>query len=94
MNKTDLASRVAADGNLSHAQASAAIDSMIQSVSKTLRGGGRVMLIGLGTFSVAHRSSRKGRNPQTGRTLTIPAAKVVKFKAGAELKKLVNRSRS
>jgi DNA-binding protein HU-beta len=93
MNKTDLAGRVAAGGDLSHAQASAAIDTVIESISKSLRGGDRVMLIGLGTFSVAKRTSRKGRNPQTGRTITIPAARVVKFKAGAELKKLVNRPR-
>jgi DNA-binding protein HU-beta len=93
MNKTELAGRVALDAGISHAQGTAAIDAMVAGVQKTLRAGGRVMLIGLGTFSVARRKSRQGRNPQTGKTITIPSAKVVKFKAGTELKKLVNKSR-
>ncbi len=56
----------------------------------TLQGGGRVSLVGFGSWSVSQRAARDGRNPQTGATIKIPAKKVVKFKAGAELSGSVN----
>lgn len=94
MNKNELAARVAAGAKISHTQATAAIGSMIETTAKALKSGDRVMLLGLGTFSVANRKSRPGRNPQTGKTITIKAAKVVRFKPGTELKKMVNRAKA
>ena len=63
---------------------------MLGGVSSTLRGGGRVSLVGFGSWSVSHRAARAGRNPQTGATIQIAAKNVVKFKAGAELSSSVN----
>jgi DNA-binding protein HU-beta len=58
---------------------------MIEAVQKTLKGGGKVTLVGFGTFSVSKRQARTGRNPKTGETIKIKAKKVAKFKAGEEL---------
>ncbi len=85
MNKGDLINRIAQDSQLSKAQASSALNSVLSAVSDTLKDGGKVTLIGFGTFSVSQRSARTGRNPQTGKTIQIPAKSVVKFKAGKEL---------
>jgi DNA-binding protein HU-beta len=63
---------------------------MLGGVSSTLKGGGRVSLVGFGSWSVSHRAARAGRNPQTGATIQIAAKNVVKFKAGAELSSSVN----
>ena len=65
------------------------IDAMASGAG-TLRGGGRVSLVGFGSWSVSHRAARAGRNPQTGATIQIAAKNVVKFKAGAELSSSVN----
>ncbi len=62
-----------------------ALDSFTDRVSATLASGGRVSLVGFGTFSTSERSAREGRNPQTGATIQIPAKTVAKFKAGSEL---------
>jgi DNA-binding protein HU-beta len=62
-----------------------AIDSFVEAVTKTLKGGGKVTLVGFGTFSVSKRAARNGRNPQTGQVIKIKAKKVAKFKAGKEL---------
>lgn len=91
MNKGDLIEKIAKDAKLTKAQAGDALDSFINSVSSTLAKGGKVTLVGFGTFSVFKRAARKGRNPQTGKEITIKAKKVAKFKAGAELAKKVNR---
>jgi DNA-binding protein HU-beta len=85
MNKAELIDAIAADAGISKAAAKKALDSVTNSISNTLSSGGRVSLIGFGTFSVSERSAREGRNPSTGATIKIPAKKVAKFKAGADL---------
>ncbi len=85
MNKADLIDAIASDAGITKAQAKAALDSFTDNVAKALAEGGKIQLIGFGTFSVTERAAREGRNPQTGATLKIAAKKVAKFKAGAEL---------
>ena len=85
MNKAELINAIASESGLTKADAKRALDAFISSTSKSLKKGGRVALVGFGSFSVAKREARKGRNPQTGKEITIPAKKVVKFKPGAEL---------
>jgi len=90
MNKSELVDAMAADAGISKASAKKALDSMMGNVEKTLKGGGRVSLVGFGSWSVTRRAARDGRNPQTGATIKIAAKNVVKFKPGAELKNSVN----
>ncbi len=85
MNKAELIAKVADDAGVTKTQANAALDSFIEAVTKTLKGGGKVTLVGFGTFSVSKRAARNGRNPQTGEVIKIKARKVAKFKAGKEL---------
>jgi DNA-binding protein HU-beta len=85
MNKAELIAKVSDDTGITKTQANAAIDSFIEAVTKTLKGGGKVTLVGFGTFSVSRRSARNGRNPQTGEVIKIKARKVARFKAGKEL---------
>jgi DNA-binding protein HU-beta len=85
MNKAELVAKMSDDAGISKTQANAAVDSMIEAVSKTLKGGGKVTLVGFGTFSVSKRKARAGRNPKTGEAIKIKAKKVAKFKAGKEL---------
>ena len=89
MNKGELIEAIAKDARVSKALAGTVLDSAINAVTKALRKGDRVALAGFGTFSVARRKARRGRNPQTGRPINIPAKKVAKFKAGAKLAKAV-----
>lgn len=89
MNKGELIEAVAKDVGVSKALAGKVLDSCINAVTKALKKGDRVALAGFGTFSVAKRKARTGRNPQTGREIRIPAKKVAKFKAGAKLSKAV-----
>ncbi len=90
MNKSDLIEAMAADAGISKVAAGKALDSMMSNVKGTLKGGGKLSLVGFGSFSVTARAARDGRNPQTGATIKIPARNVVKFKAGSELKDSVN----
>jgi DNA-binding protein HU-beta len=85
MNKAELTAKIAEDVNITKVQANAAIDAFIDSVTKTLKGGGKVTLVGFGSFTVSKRSARNGRNPQTGEIIKIKAKKTVRFKAGKEL---------
>jgi DNA-binding protein HU-beta len=85
MNKAQLIDAMAAGSGLTKADAKKALNAFISSTTNALKGGDRVALIGFGTFSVSKRNSRTGRNPQTGKEIKIPAKKVVKFKAGADL---------
>ncbi|OGW45362.1 MAG: DNA-binding protein HU [Nitrospirae bacterium RBG_13_41_22] len=89
MTKADLVEKMAKDVKISKADAGKALDSFIDGVKKTLKKGTKVTLIGFGTFSVAKRKARKGRNPRTGEPITIKAARVPKFKAGQALKDAV-----
>ena len=85
MNKGELIDAIAADAGISKSQAGDALESVMSNVSKTLKSGDKVTLVGFGTFSVSHRDARTGRNPQTGATIQIPARKVVRFKPGKDL---------
>lgn len=91
MNKKELINAIAADTGLTKKDAEAALKSFTTTVSKELKKGGTVQLIGFGTFNVGKRAARTGRNPQTGEALKIKAAKTPKFKAGKALKDLVNK---
>lgn len=93
MNKGELIEKIAKDARISKVQAGSALNSAIEGVTGALKRGGKVTLVGFGTFSVSSRKARTGRNPQTGQPLKISAKKVTKFSAGAELKKAVNRGR-
>ena len=90
MNKTDLIDGMAADADISKAAAKKALESFLGNVGSALKWGGRVSLVGFGSWSVSKRAAREGRNPQTGATIQIKAKNVVKFKAGAELSSSVN----
>ena len=90
MNKTELIDAVAEGADISKAAATRAVDTMLDSISKTLANGDQVTLVGFGTFSVKARAARTGRNPRTGEAIDIPAAKVPGFKAGKALKDAVN----
>ena len=85
MNKAELIAQIAEDAGVSKTQANAALDSFVATVTKTLKKGDKVTLVGFGTFSVSKRAARTGRNPQTGATIKIKAKKVAKVKAGKEL---------
>ncbi|PTN11575.1 HU family DNA-binding protein [Nitrosomonas aestuarii] len=85
MNKTELIEAIATRSKTTKAQTAEILNGMLEVVQKTLAGGNNVQLVGFGTFSVTQRASREGRNPATGKTMTIPAKKVVKFKAGKTL---------
>lgn len=85
MNKAELIAKLADDASITKTQANEALDSFVEAVTKTLKGGGKVTLVGFGTFSVSKRAARNGRNPQTGEVIKIKARKVAKFKAGKEL---------
>ena len=93
MNKGELIDKIAKDAKISKVQAGNALNSTIEGVVGTLKRGGKVTLVGFGTFSVSSRKARTGRNPQTGAPLKIGAKRVTKFAAGADLKKAVNRGR-
>ena len=86
MNKSELIDAMAADAGISKASAKKALESFLGSVSSTLQGGGRVSLVGFGSWSVSQRAARDGRNPQTGASIQIAASKGVGFKPGKALK--------
>ncbi len=90
MNKGDLIERVASGASLSKAEAGRAVDAVLDEVTRTLRNGDPVTLVGFGTFQVKHRAARQGRNPRTGETIQIAASNVPSFKAGKALKDAVN----
>jgi DNA-binding protein HU-beta len=85
MNKAELIAKIADDAGITKTQANTTLDSFVEAVTKTLKGGGKVTLVGFGTFSVSKRAARNGRNPQTGEVIKIKARKVARFKAGKEL---------
>ena len=90
MNKAELIEAVAEGADISKAAASRAVDSALDAMTGALKKGDQVNLVGFGTFSVRERSARTGRNPRTGETINISAAKVPGFKAGKALKDAVN----
>ncbi len=90
MNKSELVQQIADRTDLSKAQATAALNAMVDAIAEALGKGETVALVGFGTFKVSERAKRTGRNPQTGETLVVPAAKVPRFSAGKALKDAVN----
>jgi len=85
MTKADLVAKIANDNGITKAQADMAIDSFVSAISAALSEGDKITLVGFGTFSIGTRAEREGRNPRTGDKISIPATKVVKFKAGKTL---------
>lgn len=85
MNKAELIAKIADDAGVTKTQANAAVDSFVEAVTKTLKKGDKLTLVGFGTFSVSKRAARNGRNPKTGAVIKIKAKKVARFKAGKEL---------
>jgi DNA-binding protein HU-beta len=89
MTKAELIAKVAKDSKITKAAAGRALDSAIDGITKALKKGDKVTLVGFGTFSVVRRKAREGRNPQTGKPIKIKAKRVAKFKAGSGLSKAV-----
>lgn len=90
MNKSELVDAIASDASLSKAEAGRALEAVLNTVMDSLSKGDQVVLTGFGTFTVRDRAARTGRNPQTGASIEIKAAKVPTFKAGKALKDAVN----
>ena len=90
MNKTDLIDHVADEAEVSKAEAGRAVDAVLNAVTKALKKGDTVTLVGFGTFQVRKRAARTGRNPRSGETIKIKASKVPSFKAGKALKDALN----
>ena len=91
MNKTELIEHIAKHSDISKAAAAKVVDAFTGTVTKALKKGDTVTLIGFGTFAVSKRAARTGRNPQTGKELKIPARKAPAFRAGKALKDAVNK---
>lgn len=91
MNKTELIEKIAAGAELSKADAKKALDATVEAIKEELANGGKVQLVGFGTFAVSERPAREGINPSTKEKIAIAAKKVAKFKAGAELADAVNK---
>tara|TARA_B110000211_G_C13971112_1_gene505011 strand:- start:680 stop:952 length:273 start_codon:yes stop_codon:yes gene_type:complete len=89
MNKSQLIEKICIGADISKAAAERALNSFIDAVTEEIKSGEQVALVGFGTFSVSDRAARTGRNPQTGATIQIAAAKVPKFKPGKALKDAV-----
>ncbi len=90
MNKTELIAAVAEKAEISKKDSEKALKAFIDVVTDELKNGGKIQLVGFGTFEVSERAAREGRNPQTGKTMKIEACKAPKFKAGKALKDAVN----
>ena len=90
MNKTELVAAISEKTELTKKDSEKALKALIDVVAEELKKGEKVQLVGFGTFEVSERAERTGRNPQTGKEMTIPASKAPKFKAGKALKDMVN----
>ena len=91
MNKAQLIERVAKETNTTKAQTERMLDATIDTIRKSVKKGDEVKLVGFGTFTKTKRKARTGRNPQTGRTIKIPAAWYPKFRPGAEFKQMIRK---
>jgi DNA-binding protein HU-beta len=89
MTKTELVGRIADNAGITKGVAEKALNSFVSVVSEAMASGEKITLVGFGTFEVAERAQREGRNPRTGQTITIPSSKVVRFKPGNKLKDAV-----
>lgn len=90
MNKTELVMAIAEKAEISKKDAEAALKAFTDVVAEELKAGGKIQLVGFGTFEVSERGPRTGRNPRTGAEMTIPASKAPRFKAGKALKDMMN----
>ena len=90
MNKQELISKIAKDTRSSRATAAAAVESLIEGITKSLKKGDTITFVGFGTFKTAQRKARTARNPQTGAAIKIPKRRVVRFSAGKALKTALN----
>jgi DNA-binding protein HU-beta len=90
MNKADLVNEIAKETGLTKTKSSEVVDTIVETISNSLKKGEKVTLVGFGTFTTSKRSARKGRNPKTGAEINIPGKTVARFKAGSELTKTVN----
>ena len=90
MNKTELTTAMAEQAGISNKDAEKALKAFTDVVTDELKKGGKVQLVGFGTFEVSERAAREGRNPQTNEPLQLPASKAPKFKAGKALKDMLN----
>jgi DNA-binding protein HU-beta len=86
MNKAQIVNRIARDTKMTKARTARVIDGFLDEITRALRKGDRASLVGFGTFTVARRRARRGRNPQTGAPITIPARRVVRFTTGKSLR--------
>jgi DNA-binding protein HU-beta len=93
MNQGELIEKVARAASISKAEAERAINAVKGAITDSLRKGGKVTLVGFGTFAISQRKSRRGFNPYTSETMRIPATKAVRFSAGKQLKEAVNKRR-
>jgi nucleoid DNA-binding protein len=91
MNKTELVDAVAKTSGLTKVDSKKAVDALLEELTKALKKGDSIQLIGFGTFKVSARKARDGRNPRTGEVIKIPASKVPTFSAGSALKDAVNK---
>ena len=89
MTKEDMVGKIAGEIGVSKAKAAKALDAVLKGITGALKRGDKVTFVGFGTFMVAKRAARKGRNPRTGAVINIPAARVPRFKAGSKLKAAV-----
>jgi DNA-binding protein HU-beta len=89
MNKQGIVAKIAADTGMSKVSAAAAVDSLIQGITRSLKKGDSVSFVGFGTFKTASRKARTARNPQTGAAIKIPKRRVPRFSAGKALKQAV-----
>ena len=90
MNKTELVAAIAEKTGLTKKDAEGAVKAFTDTVAEQLKAGDKIQLVGFGTFEVAERAARTGKNPQTGEAINIPASKAPKFKAGKALKDSIN----
>lgn len=90
MNKAELIDRMAASADISKSSATRALDAMLDAVTESLKQSEQVALVGFGTFAVKERAARTGRNPQTGESIQIAAARIPTFKPGKALKDALN----
>ena len=90
MNKTELVAAISEKTELTKKDSEKALKALIDVVAEELKKGEKTQLVGFGTFEVSERAERTGRNPQTGKEMTIPASKAPKFKAGKALKDMIN----
>lgn len=91
MNKAELVAAIAEKSELTKKDAEKALKAFTDVVAEELKKGNKIQLVGFGTFEVAKRAAREGRNPQTGKTMKIPASSAPKFKAGKALKDEINK---